>query len=241
MHRRLRWALAGIALLALGLGCGGEQAPDERVEPEEGPGGERAQDRQRYRWGAGPICIDPGHGGRDSGTVGGDGAVEKEITLDIARRVRQGLEAAGAAVVMTRTDDGFVALGRRAAICNEAHAGLFVSIHVNGYHTPDVYGFEVYYLGDGSLPEAGRAAEAIRRALYETLDTRDRGVRQADFSVLSAANCPAVLVEVGYLSNPDERDHLMLGAYRQAIADATVAGILAFGTDTTGTLHEEQP
>ncbi len=241
MRRRLWWVPAGIVLLALGLGCGGARAPDEHAEAEEEPEGNRVQESQPYAWGSGPVCIDPGHGGRDTGTVGSDGAVEKEIALDVARRVQQGLEAAGAPVVMTRTDDVFVTLARRAAICNEAHAGLFVSIHVNGYHTPDAHGFEVYYLGDGSLPEAGRAAEAVRRALGETLDTRDRGVRQADFSVLSATHCPAVLVEVGYLSNPDERDQLMRDAYRQAIADAIVAGILAFGTDTGGTPHEEQP
>ncbi len=257
MRRWMLYAVVGLALAAGGLSCREAKRPakgsaDQKQRParELAPKGshdesaeEQAADTDKerlFRWRVGPICIDPGHGGRDSGTVGAEGALEKTITLDVARRVRQGLEAKGAAVVLTREDDRFIALEDRAVICNEARAGLFVSIHVNGFYTPDVYGFEVYYLDDGASLEAGRAAEAIRRALSAALETRDRGVRRADFTVLSRTNCPAVLIEVGYLTNPDECERLMFGAYRQAIAGAIVAGIVAFGADETEDSSEEE-
>jgi len=243
----VRWLVRVVVVAALGaqgLGCGcARRAPRDQASREE----RRVQvlhvenSALAHRWHVGAVCIDPGHGGRDSGTLGADGTLEKTLVLDIARRVRDGLVAEGAVVVMTREDDRFVALARRAAICNDAGAGLFVSIHANGFYEPDVHGFELYYFNGCASDEAPRAAEAIRQAIAAATDARDRGVRRADFSVLAATRCPAVLVEVGYLSNPDEAERLADADYRQDLADAIVGGIVAFGAEATSDSREAQP
>ena len=243
MHRPVLRLLAGLAVLCIGLavfnaGCRrAEQAPpddvvqdDESTAPAESDEHDAAAMRAA-RWHTGPICIDAGHGGRDSGTSGLDGTLEKTVTLDVARRVHDGLEAEGATVVMTRSDDRFVSLETRASMCNKARAGLFVSIHANGFHEPGVRGFEVYYFNGAPSSNGVEAAEAIQAALHDALETRDRGVRNADFSVLAATQCPAVLVEVGYLTNPEEGARLAQDEYRQRIADALVAAIVAYGMD----------
>jgi len=242
-----RWLIC-VALAVTMAASGGACRNTKRVRT---PGADRQDtpakidDQGRPHWRIGPICIDPGHGGRDSGTVGGDGTLEKTIALDIATRVAHGLEANGAVVVMTRDTDRFVALEKRVQVCNAASAGLFVSIHANGFYSPDAHGFELYYLGDDSAPEAGRAAEQIRRALAAAVEARDRGVRRADFTVLSRTTCPSVLVEVGYLSNPAECARLLDEEYRQQVADAIVAGIVEFATggaervDTRGEEDEQ--
>jgi len=237
----VRWALCAVTaflLLASGLNCScARRAPDEGPPAQE-PTTNAIQEEvpetppaPRWRWRTGPICIDPGHGGYDSGTVGADGALEKAVALEIACKVRDGLAAKGATVVMTREDDRFVALDGRAAICNEAGAGLFVSIHLNGFDDPKVHGFEVHYFNGGSLAESASAAEAVREALGAAGDARDRGVRRSDFVVLAASKCPAVLVEAGYLTNPAESARLQDEAYRERIAAAIVAGITAYGAD----------
>jgi N-acetylmuramoyl-L-alanine amidase len=244
MQRWLICVALAATLAACNVACRkAEPARKARVDQQDAPA--RTDDEQHARWPTGPICIDPGHGGRDSGTVGGDGTLEKTIALDVAKRVAQGLEANGAAVVMTRDTDRFVRLEDRVRVCNAAGAGLFVSIHANGFYSADVHGFELYYLGDESAPEAGRAAEHIRRALADAVEARDRGVRRADFTVLSRTTCPAVLVEVGYLSNRAECARLLDEAYRQRVADAIVAGIVEYAAggseragDSTG--EEEQ-
>jgi N-acetylmuramoyl-L-alanine amidase len=242
MHRRVLCIVAGIAAVCaaavfLVAGCGRtERAGDELTRTQESTEAAQtdehaAADALAARWRINPICIDAGHGGRDSGTLGADGALEKTITLDIAGRVRRRLEAEGATVVMTRTDDRFVSLDARASTSNKAAAGLFVSIHANGFHEPDVRGFEIYYFNGAHSSKAVEAAEAIERAMHDALDTRDRGVRRADFSVLAATQCPAVLVEVGYMTNPDEAARLARADYRQQIADALVAAIKTVGMD----------
>lgn len=243
MHRPVLRLLAGLAVICLGLtvlsaGCRRAEPPppndaardDEASTPAEPDQTDEAAARAA-RWHTGPICLDAGHGGRDSGTSGTDGTLEKTVTLDVARRVRDGLRAEGATVVMTRSDDRFVGLGTRSSICNKAGAGLFVSIHANGFHEPGVSGFEVYYFDGAPSDDGAQLAEAIRAAMHDALETRDRGVRNADFSVLAATRCPAVLVEVGYLTNPEENARLAQDDYRQRVADALVAAIVSYGMD----------
>lgn len=229
MQRWLICVALAVTMAACSVACrNAKPVRKSRADRQDTPA--KTDDEERPHWRIGPICIDPGHGGRDSGTVGGNGTLEKTIALDIATRVAHGLEANGAVVVMTRAKDRFVALEDRVRICNGAGAGLFLSIHANGFYSPDVHGFELYYLGDDSALEAGRAAEQIRRALAAVVEARDRGVRRADFTVLSRTTCPALLVEVGYLSNRAECARLLDEEYRQQLADAIVAGIVEFAT-----------
>jgi len=118
------------------------------------------------------IAIDPGHGGFSVGTRAASGLYEKDVTLDIARRVQRLLEASSFEVVMTRTDDRAISLRDRARIANDARADLFVSIHLNWISVGNTRGVETYYLGPTDDPELDRLA---------ALENRDSGYAVADF------------------------------------------------------------
>jgi N-acetylmuramoyl-L-alanine amidase len=116
----------------------------------------------------GKIVIDPGHGGHDTGTIGPNGLEEKDLVLEVGRRLGKMLETRlGAEVVYTRKDDTFIPLETRTAIANQARADLFVSIHANSSHDPDARGVETYYLNFTSSPEALEVA-ARENAVSET-------------------------------------------------------------------------
>lgn len=116
----------------------------------------------------GKIVIDPGHGGHDTGTIGPNGLEEKDLVLDVGRRLGKLLETRlGAEVVYTRKDDTFIPLETRTAIANQARADLFVSVHANSSHDPDARGVETYYLNFTSSPEALEVA-ARENAVSET-------------------------------------------------------------------------
>ena len=172
------------------------------------------------------VVIDPGHGGKDPGMVTVNGILEKRVVLHVARAVRQRLVAAGVAVVMTRADDRFIELEERARIANRAGADLFVSIHADSAPNRSARGHTIY---------VARAASGESLAAADKIDARlagmgvhSRGVRRANFRVLVKTTCPAVLVEVGYLSNRAEARKLASSSYRSSIADAVAAGVLAF-------------
>ena len=123
----------------------------------------------------GKIVIDPGHGGHDTGTIGPDGLEEKDLVLDVGRRLGKLLEARlGAEVVYTRKDDTFIPLETRTAIANQARADLFISIHANSSHDPDARGVETYYLNFTSsrdaLEVAARENAVSDTSIYELQD-----------------------------------------------------------------------
>jgi N-acetylmuramoyl-L-alanine amidase len=123
----------------------------------------------------GKIVIDPGHGGHDTGTIGPNGLEEKELVLDVGRRLGKLLETRlGAEVVYTRKDDTFIPLETRTAVANQARADLFVSIHANSSHDPDARGVETYYLNFTSSPEAlevaARENAVSEKSIYELQD-----------------------------------------------------------------------
>jgi N-acetylmuramoyl-L-alanine amidase len=123
----------------------------------------------------GKIVIDPGHGGHDAGTIGPEGLEEKDLVLDVGRRLGKLLETRlGSEVVYTRKDDTFIPLETRTAIANQARADLFVSIHANSSHDPDARGVETYYLNFTSSPEAlevaARENAVSEKSIYELQD-----------------------------------------------------------------------
>ena len=123
----------------------------------------------------GKIVIDPGHGGHDTGTIGPNGLEEKELVLDVGRRLGKLLETRlGAEVVYTRKDDTFIPLETRTAVANQARADLFVSIHANSSRDPDARGVETYYLNFTSSPEAlevaARENAVSEKSIYELQD-----------------------------------------------------------------------
>ncbi|HYC90620.1 MAG TPA: N-acetylmuramoyl-L-alanine amidase [Thermoanaerobaculia bacterium] len=222
------------------------------------------------------VVLDAGHGGTDPGATAAE-LLEKEITLDIGRRLRTKLEGDGFEVVVTRDSDKTIALRERARLANDSRSDIFVSIHVNALlkHT-DARGIETYYLGattdpkltqlaaaenrvsgysiadmrallDGVYADARRdesmaLAGAVQRELFTTLRKADPGlenwgVKRAPFLVLVATDMPAVLAEVGCISNEKEAAMLRRPEYRQQIADALFAGIRGYakkGSENNG-------
>ncbi|MBS3937716.1 MAG: N-acetylmuramoyl-L-alanine amidase CwlD [Peptococcaceae bacterium] len=187
------------------------------------------------------IAVDPGHGGVDPGALGPDGLLEKDIVLDVALRLRTLLQAAGASVVMTRetdTDLSDSALGRqysrrkrqdlerRVRIVNESKAEILVSIHVNSMVSARWSGAQAFF-AEGS-DEGQKLAQNLQEALREYLKNTNRQVARGDFYMLRQSNCPAVLVEVGFISNPREASLLASEEYRRQLAWAIFAGILRY-------------
>lgn len=177
------------------------------------------------------ICIDPGHGGSDSGALGAF-SKEKDITLAISMRLKKLLEQAGAKVIMTRTtdvdvyapNDGAVEeLQARCDVANAAGADVFVCIHIDSYSTPDVGGVTAYY--NNKTPYDLGLAKYIHKENMKATAFPDRGVQTANFYVLLHTNMPATLVELGFISNPSEEKTLNTDAQQQNFAESICQGL----------------
>jgi N-acetylmuramoyl-L-alanine amidase len=146
------------------------------------------------------VVIDAGHGGHDRGGIPGQRIAEKDMTLDVAQRLRSVLSASGYRVVMTRDSDVFVPLPTRVAIANSYRNAIFVCIHFNATQRRGAGGIETYFYSRDSLP----LASAIHSYVVGGAPSSNRGVRRRGFYVLRKTNIPAVLVECGFLTNPTE-------------------------------------
>lgn len=180
------------------------------------------------------ICIDPGHGGKDPGATGPAGTYEKDNTLAISLLLRERLERNGAKVYMTRETDQSVAhdsasqeaeLEARIAIAKQAKADLFISIHNDGFISPTANGATTYHYGN---PDSMRLAEIVQKQLIESLGVHDRGTRFASFFVIRYAPMPAILVEVAFISNPDEELLLASEDGRSRAAGGIFEGIVGY-------------
>jgi N-acetylmuramoyl-L-alanine amidase len=167
------------------------------------------------------VVIDAGHGGYDRGGIPGQRVSEKEMTLDVARRLKNVLETSGYRVVMTRNSDVFVPLGTRCAIANSYRNAIFVSVHFNSATRRGASGIETYFYSRDSLS----LASAIHHYVAGGAPSDNRGVRRRGYYVLRRTNMPAVLVECGFLTNPTEAAYAQSGSYRQKLAEAIAAGV----------------
>ncbi len=224
------------------------------------------------------VVVDAGHGGPDGGmhggAAGGPDLLEKNITLSVSKRVGAALGQRGIDVKYTRTTDTLIALWDRGRIANDAHADLFVSIHVNaanpGWKNPGgARGFETYFLAEAKtedakrvermenevvrfesgpsaqggdalsfiltdmkqnehLREANELAEIIQRRVGQVHPGPDRGVKQAGFAVLVKAYMPAVLVEIGYGTNPADAAYMSDAARMNELAAAISDGVVEY-------------
>ncbi len=169
--------------------------------------------------------LDPGHGGGDPGAIGVGGLREKDVNLDIARRVQQILNDRGINAVIARADDREIDLQPRVDVAERANADVFVSIHANSISLsrPDVNGLETYYYSSGL-----RLAQTIHNSLLQRTNLDDRGVRRARFYVLVNTSMPAVLVETGFVTGSEDaarfRDPQAVGGIAEGIAN----GILQY-------------
>ncbi len=188
------------------------------------------------------IAVDPGHGGNDPGAIGPNGYSEAECCLDIGLRLRDLLESYNADVVMTRESDVTVGLHERANIANNAGADIFVSIHNNAFDGT-AQGIETYYFEWLSpWSEAAQLADSVQSNLIDEIDSPDRGVKTASFTVLSQTNMPAILTENMFIDNPHEEAKLMQASVRQRIAEAHLDGIAEyFGVDLVDPEPEPEP
>jgi N-acetylmuramoyl-L-alanine amidase len=183
------------------------------------------------------IVLDAGHGGHDPGAAGVGGVLEKDVVLDITRVFARRLMARlPVDVVLTRTDDSFVPIERRLALPGEG-AALFISLHANACTDPSARGLEVFYGGGGAVRSASSRGDNSRAALLgrcldHALAKQVGGVRgearPAGFIVLARNPVPSALVEIGYLTHPDEAAQAQNTAYRERLADALVDGVAAF-------------
>src|SRR6266705_3163862 len=167
------------------------------------------------------VVIDAGHGGHDRGGIPGQRIAEKDMTLDVAQRLRNVLSASGYRVVMTRDSDVFVPLPTRVAIANSYRNAIFVCIHFNATQRRGAGGIETYFYSRDSLP----LASAIHNFVVGGAPSSNRGVRRRGYYVLRKTNIPAVLVECGFLTNPTEAAYAQSASYRQKLAEEIAAGV----------------
>ena len=167
------------------------------------------------------VVIDAGHGGHDRGGIPGQRIAEKDMTLDVAQRLRNVLAASGYRVVMTRDSDVFVSLPGRVAIANSYRNAVFVCIHFNATKRMGAGGIETYFYSRDSLP----IASAVHYYVAGGAPSANRGVRRRGYYVLRKTNVPAVLVECGFLTNPTEGAYAQTASYRQKLAEEIAAGV----------------
>ena len=216
------------------------------------------------------IIIDPGHGGRDPGAQGHNGALEKHITLLAGKQLAKSLKKAfpGTKIILTRKKDRFISLERRSQVANRYESGgrfgIFLSLHCNATFTPRSRGFEIYYLSrhpsneearllmirenlssrdsknvkkftsyllDAQIQKESRVfALELHRAFKNRLSklVNSRGIRRADFSVIRGVSMPALLIELGYITNAYEAKLLKSKDYLSAMSQAVAKGIRSF-------------
>ena len=186
------------------------------------------------------VYLDAGHGGYDPG-ASYFGISEKSLTLAIQSRVKDKLEAEGYQVVTTRTSDTYVDLTDRSRAANASESDIFVSIHINASGSSAAQGIETYYYqpyaeypsrinatyhaNPTRLSMSDTLANAIQSSLINATGAQNQGVKRQTFAVLRETTSPAVLLELGFLSNPQEAARLNTSAYQETLANAIVAGI----------------
>jgi N-acetylmuramoyl-L-alanine amidase len=194
------------------------------------------------------VVLDPGHGGQDSGAMCG-GVLEKDLTLDVARRIDRLMDSEGIATLMTRLGDTYVSLADRAAFTNRVRNCIFVSIHFNEDNQAVSSGVETYYaahqitagsflaswlpflwrpLSDSPNLESQNLAGFIQEALVARTRALDRGTQAKQFFVIANVTSPAVLIEGGFLTNKEDISKLASEDYRDQMAAAVADGILRY-------------
>lgn len=181
------------------------------------------------------VVIDPGHGGKDPGAHRGV-STEKAINLGVGKALARLLRDHGAEVVLTRSTDRFISLDERAFISNREAPDAFISLHVNAAAATGARGIEIYramHRGGGhrkdKLAASSRLANAVYSRLQQVSPARDRGVKPSPgWRVLKKNAHPAILVEMGFISNRAERRLLDDGAYREKLARAIAEGVVDF-------------
>lgn len=173
------------------------------------------------------ICLDPGHGGKDTGTIGPTGLKEKDANLDIAIRLRDKLAGDGFKVILTRESDINLTLDEIANFANSNNADLFISIHNNSHPSSGMNGTQTFYCSS-SPATSNLLANYINAKTIEQIGTCSRGVKTADFKVLKNTKMISALAEGVFMSNPDEEAKLNDAGFRDEIATGIYNGIIEY-------------
>ena len=183
------------------------------------------------------IVLDAGHGGRDGGTLGINGSVEKDLNLEYTLELKSKLVTGGYKVVLTRkNDEGLYSplaknkkqseMKERLRIIKQANPNLVISIHMNSFNDKSAYGATTYYRKDD---ESGKnIADLIQNSLATYCGARFKQAKVGDYYVLNSNYYSAVLIECGFISNPEEERKLKTPEYRKKIVDAIYSGILLY-------------
>jgi N-acetylmuramoyl-L-alanine amidase len=239
-----RWTLRlapwlGVALLVWTVWCVLRPGLPGLLEPPLSP-----VPSHRLPAGFDTVIIDPGHGGNDTG-ASAHGLQEKKISLDLAQRLSTELRHLGFTVVLTRGDDTYVSLPDRVKLAQAVPDAIFISLHCNYARNASAHGFQIYRAGGksaavpatavqtsaGSEPLAiseAQLADAISNSLGEILRCDHHEIRTANFFVLRNLDMPALLIECGFLTNPEDARAIADPAFRTKLAGAIAKGIALY-------------
>lgn len=177
------------------------------------------------------IAIDPGHGGIDGGAIGVNGALEKDINLEISKKLFVALREKNYKVITTREKDEFIKHSRRVNIANENDVDLFVSIHCNSLeNNSSVEGVQVLYYPSSSTHENGLNNEGLAGIFMESIIKETKAenggvVPRGDVYVIARTHMPALLIETGFITNEKEENLLLTDQYQDKFVNAIVKGI----------------
>lgn len=188
------------------------------------------------------VVVDSGHGGRDSGKVSDSGVLEKDVNLQIALLLKEELSKQGIQVIMTRESDvGLYEetdsnkkssdMKARIELIESAECDIAVSIHQNSYSDPKVKGAQCFYYTDSK--EGKRLAEIIQSRLVSEVDPTNHRLAKGNDSyyLLKKSSVPTVIVECGFLSNPQETALLTTSEYQQLLAENIAMSVVSYLTD----------
>ena len=225
--------------------------------------------KEKNKWEFNTIIIDPGHGGKDPGSIGYKGTKEKDITLDVAKRLAKKIQKnLKVKTILTRDEDVWMRLQDRRRLANDKNGRLFISIHANSVEDRRASGFETYMIGtnknaaavrtaarenaaldlegtnsakltdedlitatmaqSGFAKQSEQFAALVQEEMNKRVQSKNRGVKQAGFYVLMGASMPNVLIELGFLSNPNEEKKLNSSSYRDMLATSIYYAILKY-------------
>lgn len=179
------------------------------------------------------IAVDAGHGGTDPGAVGYSGVLEKDVNLQLSEKLQAKLAEAGATVIMTREDDSRYSevkredLDARAKIVNDAKAEIFLTVQCNALKEPKWHGAQVFYYPGSVLGE--QLASSVQQGLIDELRNSDRkAIPHENVYILRALSIPAIVVEAGFLSNPEEEKLLADDTYQDRVVYGIYRGIVEY-------------
>lgn len=180
------------------------------------------------------VVLDPGHGGTDTGAIGLNYLLEKNVNLAIAQEAARILQEFKFRVLLTRSDDRNLSLEDRIAIAEQANADLFISIHANavGGDRPEINGTETYHYPNSA--QGAELAQSLQSNITRNAETTDRGVKTANFLVLRKTTMPAVLIETGFVTGSVDAPKLASSAFQNKVARAIAVGVFQFLEDPVG-------